>query len=722
MRRYACVRQHDITDCGAASLATIARHYKLKLTISEIREVAGTDKVGTSAYGMVKAAETLGFYAKAVKGDKTAFATDFALPAIALVVHNNSLMHYIVIHKKTKDKLVVADPARGMVTYTLEQFFNIWLGVLVLVVPSPKFVAGEKVDNFLLSFFKLLLPQKRLLTFIFLASLLITLFGILGAFYFRVILDTIVPGALTTTLTTISVGIIILYVIKAITEFFRSHLTLYLSQKLDIPLLLGYYQHVIGLPMSFFGTRKVGEIISRFMDATKIREAISGATLTITIDAFMAIIGGIILYAQNTTLFIIALVMVILYGIVVFAFNKPIRSINEKLMENNAQLTSYLVESINGIETIKISRMETTARLKTDKLLVRLLKSVFQSGFIQNSQGAITSTIAAVGGTIILWIGVLEVLDGRLTLGELITFNALLVYFVDPVKNIINLQPQLQTAVVAANRLGEILALKSEEERESGSKIIPSTLREDIEISNVSFRYGTRRLVLEDISLHIPKGDRVALVGESGSGKTTLVNLLMRLHDWESGEVRIGHNNIKDISLDKLRNSIGYVPQNPHFFSGSIRENLMLGLDTQDLEKMIEACTLVGANRFINNLPLRYETYLEENAANLSGGQQQKLAIARALIRNPDIFILDEATSHLDSNSEHTIRSAIDNMPEDVTVFLIAHRLSSIMHCNIICVLHEGRIVEIGTHDELLEIEGHYHALWAKQMPTGWNA
>jgi ATP-binding cassette subfamily B protein len=721
MRRYACVRQHDITDCGAASLATIARHYKLKLTISEIREVAGTDKVGTSAYGMVKAAETLGFYAKAVKGDKTAFATDFALPAIALVVHNSSLMHYIVIHKKTKDKLIVADPARGMVTYTLEQFFNIWLGVLVLIVPSPKFVAGKKVDNFLLSFFKLLLPQKRLLAFIFLASLLITLFGIMGAFYFRIIMDSIVPGSLTTTLTTISIGIIVLYIIKAIIEFFRNHLTLYLSQKLDIPLLLGYYQHVIGLPMSFFGTRKVGEIISRFMDATKIREAISGATLTIMIDAIMAIIGGVVLYTQNTTLFVVALVMIALYGIVVFAFNRPIRTINEKLMENNAQLTSYLVESISGIETIKISRTETTARLKTDKLFVRLLKSVFQSGFIQNTQGTITSAIATVGGTVILWVGVIEVLDGRLTLGDLITFNALLVYFVDPVKNIINLQPQLQTAVVAANRLGEILSLKSEDNRESGGKISPSTLKGNIDIENISFRYGTRRLVLEEVSLNVPKGAKVALVGESGSGKTTLANLLMRLYDWESGEIYLGGHNIKDISIDKLRKNIGYVPQDPHFFSGSIRENLMLGLDAQDLEKMIEVCTLVSANGFIDNLPMRYETHLEENATNLSGGQRQKLAIARVLMQNPDILILDEATSHLDSNSEQTIRYTIENMPEDVTVFLIAHRLSSIMHCDIICVLHEGRIVETGTHSELSALGGHYHALWAKQMPEGWN-
>ncbi|MCL1880223.1 MAG: peptidase domain-containing ABC transporter [Actinomycetia bacterium] len=717
LKRYACVKQYDSTDCGAACLATIAKHYKLKISISKIREAAGTDKMGTNAYGMVKAAEQLGFYARPVKGDHTAFAADFTLPAIALVASPSGELHYVVIHKKTKDKLVVADPAKGVVPYTSEEFLKTWLGIIILIAPSPEFVAGKKVENYLLSFFKLLLPQKRLLALIFLASVLITLFGILGAFYFRVIMDSVVPGHLVTTLTTISIGVIALYVVKAVTEFFRGQLTLYLSQKLDIPLLLGYYKHVMGLPMSFFGTRKIGEIVARFMDASKIRDAISGTALTVMIDALMAVIGGIILYTQNAMLFVIALVVVVLYAVVVFAFNRPIRNINEKMMENNAQLTSYLVESINGIEEIKVSRNEALARARTDTLFVRLLKSVFTGGFIGNAQGTITTVIAAVGGTVILWVGVLEILDGRMTLGGLITFNALLVYFIDPVRNIINLQPQLQTAVVAANRMGEILALEGEDAREGGSKFFPSTLKGDIAIEGISFRYGTRRLVLEGVSLKAPKGARVALVGESGSGKTTLVSLLLRLYDWEAGDIRIGNYNIKDIDLDALRTRIGYVPQEPHFFSGSIRENLMMGLAEPDMEKMAAVCELVDAASFINKMPLRYESYLEENAANLSGGQRQKLAIARVLIRDPEILILDEATSHMDSSSEQVIQRTIQNMAADTTVFLIAHRLSSIMHCDLICVMHDGRIVESGSHAELLAAGGAYSGLWNKQMP-----
>jgi ATP-binding cassette subfamily B protein len=715
---YACVRQSDENDCGAACLATVAKHHKLKVPVSKIREVAGTDKMGTSAAGMVKAAEKLGFYAKALQGDASAFGEDFTLPAIASTASDQGVIHFVVIHKKTLNRVTLADPARGVQTVALEDFLKSWLGVLILLAPSPSFTAENQTENFLLRFFGLLLPQKRLLAFIFLASVLITAFGILGTFYFRIIMDSIVPGGLTQTLATVSVGLIVLYVVKAATEYLRNHLTLYLSQKLDIPLLLGYYQHVMGLPMSFFGTRKVGEIISRFMDASKIRDAISGAALTVMIDAMMAVIGGIILYTQNARLFVIALVMVVLYGAVVAAFNRPIRAINEKLMEDNAQLTSYLVESVEGIETVKVSRSEDAARLKTDRLFVRLLRSAFKGGVIQNSQRTITSAIAAIGSTVILWTGTLEVIGGSLTLGGLITFNALLVYFVDPVKNIINLQPQLQIALVAANRLGEILSLQGEDEKEGGNKVSVGSLAGDVAIEGLSFRYGTRRLTLEEVSLAVPKGTKVALVGESGSGKTTLVSLLLRLYDWEEGSIHIGGYNSKDISLDTLRDRVGYVPQAPHFFSGSIRENLVLGLEGLDFGKVVDTCALVGAAGFIDKLPLRYDTYLEENAANLSGGQRQKLAIARALLRDPDILILDEATSNLDSISEAAIQDTIEGMADDVTVFLVAHRLSSIMHCDIIYVMHEGRIVEGGTHTELMARKGRYHGLWAKQVPA----
>lgn len=715
---YYCIKQHDITDCGAACLATISKQYGLSLPISRIREAAGTDKQGTNLRGLVQAAERLGFAAKAVKGDQNALLSDFPLPAIAHVLVDGRLLHYVVIHKITKKRMLVADPAKGMVKYTPEDFFKIWTGVLVIMMPSEAFKKGNETKGTLSRFFSLLLPQKGLLAQIFLASLLITVFGIGASFYFRFIMDEVVVNGLERSLTIVSIGVLALYVFKAALEYFRGHLMLYMSQKLDIPLILGYYQHVLRLPMSFFGTRRVGEIISRFTDASKIRDAISSAALSIMIDTLMAVVGAVVLYLQSRTLFFIAVLLLLLYGLVVFAYNHSIRKANEQVMEDNSQVTSYLIESLNGIETVKAYTYERHAEYETEKLFVRFLKSIFHGGMLANGQQTLTGVIAAIGEIAILWVGTASALKGDMTMGQLITFNALLGYFLTPIQNLINLQPTMQIAVVAADRLSEVLELSAEQGEDEHGKLKDISLRQPISISNLDFRYGTRELVLHSIDLHIRQGEKIALVGESGSGKTTLVKLLMRIYLWENGEICFGDYNAKDIALDTLRQHIAYIPQETFLFSGTIRDNLLLGNENAPLEEIIEACKMSCANEFIEKMPTRYDTLLEENGANLSGGQRQRLAIARALLKKPDVLILDEATSNLDSVTEKAIEKTIDNLPDTVTTIIIAHRLSTIMHCDTIYVMDNGRIVESGNHEKLMQSKGIYYQLWEEQSPT----
>ena len=564
-------------------------------------------------------------------------------------------------------------------------------------------------------FFHLLLPQKKLLLHIFVASLIYTILGIVGAFYFKELIDSVLPDGLHKTLMTLSIGVILLNVFKVLLNAIRSHLLLYLSQKLDIALLLGYYRHVLELPMNFFGTRKVGEIISRFADAGKVRDAISGATLTIMIDTIMAVAGAIILYIQNAKLFAIAIIMVVLYVIIVVSFNKSYEKLNRKQMENNAQLTSYMVESLNGIQTVKAYNAERKAKRETEIKFVKLLRSVFDLSLVSNVQASLKVFVELVGGVVILWVGGISVIDGEMTIGALITFNSLLVYFLDPVKNLINLQPEMQTAVVAADRLGEILDLEAEKTEKEQRKLSPSSLAGDIEIKDLNFRYGTRKLVLEDINLSIKKGQKVAFVGESGSGKTTLSKLLLHLYSAESGNILINSNNIEDIKLETLRDKIAYIPQETFLFSGTIIENLTLGLDDATMEEVIEASKMAKAHDFVNELPLRYETMLEENGANLSGGQRQRLAIARAMLKKPDILILDEATSNLDSITEKALDRTINEFSKDMTTIFIAHRLSTIKNCDMIYVMDKGRIIERGTHKELSELGGKYAELVRQQ-------
>lgn len=724
--KYYCIKQHDITDCGAACLATICKQNGYGIGITKIREVAGTDKQGTNAYGVIKAAEELGFSAKGVKGNKEAFFSEFPLPCIAHVIVDGNLLHYVVIHKITKKQVIIADPGVGIVKLTPEEFFGEvhdegkppkyqWSGILILLVKNETFTKGNETKGLFGRFFHLLLPQKKLLLHIFIASLVYTILGILGAFYFKELIDSVLPDGLRKTLMTLSIGVILLNVFKVVLSAIRSHLLLYLSQKLDISLLLGYYRHVLELPMNFFGTRRVGEIISRFNDAGNVRDAISGATLTIMIDTIMAVAGAVILCIQNVKLFVIAVIIVVLYVIIVLTFNKWYEKLNRKQMEDNSQLTSYMVESLNGIQTVKAYNAERKVKLETEIKFVKLLKSIFKLSWVSNMQSSLKIFVELVGGVIILWVGGVSVINGEMTIGALITFNSLLVYFLDPVKNLINLQPQMQTAVVAADRLGEILDLEAEKTEKESRKMAPLTLAGDIQIRNLDFRYGTRRQVLSDINLTIKKGEKVAFVGESGSGKTTLSKLLLHLYSPEKGEILINGNNIEDIRLECLRERIAYIPQETFLFSGSIYDNLVLGMDDVDMDNVVEAAKLAQAHDFINELPLRYETRLEENGANLSGGQRQRLAIARAMLKKPDILILDEATSNLDSITERALDKTINEFSKEMTTIFIAHRLSTIKDCDRIFVMDKGKIIEQGTHKELSESGGKYAELVRQQ-------
>ncbi|XTR39332.1 peptidase domain-containing ABC transporter (plasmid) [Paraclostridium tenue] len=718
LKKYFCIKQHDYKDCGCACIATICKTYGLKYPISKIREVAGTDKEGTSALGVIKAAEKLGFSAKGVKANKPEdIFSEIPLPAIAHVVIDNTMLHYVVIHKVSEKEIIVADPAKGIVKYTPIDFFNIWTGILIVLTPTSDFKKGNEVKGIFTRFFELLKPQKGLLINIFLASILITVFGIIGSFYFKFLLDDIVPNNLKQSLTMFSIGFIVLAIFKVIMEAFRTHLLIHLGQKLDIPLMLGYYEHVINLPMNFFGTREVGEIISRFNDASNIRQAISGVALTMMIDVFMVLIGGGILYSQSPSLFELTIIPLVLYGIIVYSFKRNIEKANRETMEKNSKLTSYLIETLNGIETIKAFNSEREVNLETEKRFIKFIKAIFKNECINNMQVSLKSLVKGIFAIGILWIGSIQVLNGKISFGELLTFNALLAYFLTPIENIINLQPTVQTALVAAERLSEILDLELEKSENEDKKINPKTLIGNIEVKNVDFRYGTRNLILKNINMTIKKGERIALVGESGSGKTTLAKLLLNFYQCEKGEILVNNYNLLDINIEALRDKIAYISQETFLFNGTILENLMLGNPYLTYEEVIDACEKAQIHDFINSLPLRYNTLVEENGSNFSGGQKQRLSIARAILRKPEILIMDEATSNLDSITEKAIERTIHKFSEGMTTIIIAHRLSTIMRCDNIYILEKGEIKEKGSHKELLDKKGIYYKLWKEQLP-----
>ncbi|PEC52107.1 bacteriocin ABC transporter ATP-binding protein [Bacillus cereus] len=715
-KTFKCIKQHDLKDCGPACLSMISHHYGLNMSITKIREIAGTDLQGTNIKGLLEASERLGFNTKGVKAKNPEAINEIPLPAIAHVV-DHGLLHYVVIYKVKNGKVYVADPAKGHRVFELKQFCEIWQGILILLTPGNNFEKGDVSQGTFSRFLSLLKQQTHLLLPLFFASIFFNFFGLIGTFYFKFLIDDIVANQLLQSLHIVSIGIIILYIFQVVISYFRTHLILYLSRRMDIQLMLGYYHHVVGLPMKFFETRKVGEIISRFMDASKIREALSTITVTLMIDTVMVMVGAILLYMHSAILFGVTLLLIPFYIGIIFAFHKSYQTINREEMESNAKLTSYLVESLNGIATVKSFNAERQVFFETESRFVSLLRRIFKRGMLSNLQGSIKMGLELIGGTVILWVGAVQVLKGNMTIGELITYNALLAFFLKPIENLIGVQPTMQSALVAGERLNEILDLDPEKNETEYKKIKPKQLSGKIDFSNVTFRYGTRKDVLKDINFSIEQGDQVAFVGESGSGKTTISKLLMHYYEPNQGDIYYDDYHIKEINRTSLRDRIAYVSQESFFFSGSIYDNLRFGLDNQvTLDEIINVCKKAYAHNFISDLPLRYETLLEENASNLSGGQRQRLAIARALLKKPDILILDEATSNLDSTTEKYITDMLKELRDlGVTVIMIAHRLSTIQHANQIFVMEKGNIIERGSHEELLFSKGEYYRLWKNQ-------
>lgn len=716
LKKYYCIKQQEQKDCGCACLATVFKQFGLNIPIYKIRDLAKTDLYGTSVYGLTMAAEKLGCSAKAFMFDeKEQLLTnkDLPLPAIAHVILDKRYQHFVVIQKIDKNFLLIADPAHGMRKMSPEEFFKIWTGVLLLITKKTPFETEPPKKGLVRQFLQLISPHKALLINIFLSSILITALGIVSSFYFQFLLDTVIPNDLKSTLTVFSIGLLVVVLFNSLAKAFRQQIFLHFSQKLDISLMLNYYNRLIGLPMEFFQSRPTGDVISRLDDVYKIRNAISGATLAILIDGFMAIVGGITLFCESHYLFLITLAPLAAYLIIVFAFNKLIEKKNHELMQSQAKVTAYLVECLTGIETIKSYTAESNVKGNIERKFIEFVKGIFNLGFVNNIQNSLKITVKAVFGIVILWIGTVQVLDGKIPVGLLLTFNALLAYFLTPIENIVSFQTTFQSAKVAAKRLEEIVGTSLEKEiGGEKDKLQPQNMGGDIEFRNAFFRYGARKETLKDINLIIKDGSKTALVGKSGSGKTTLAKLLMNFYPLESGQILINGVNIRDISLDSLRSRIAYVSQDDFLFNDTLLENLRFANPGAKYEEIIEACKKARIHEYITTLPLRYNTLVEENGTNLSSGQKQRLALAKAILKNPDVFILDEATSNLDAKTEREVMETIREAVVGKTCIFIAHRLATISECSQVVVMNEGKIEECGPIEDLIQAGGPFAQLW----------
>ena len=711
------IKQHDITDCGATCLGSIAEHYKLKIPISRIRQMAGTDKKGTNVLGLLKAAEKLGFSAKGVKGGVDAL-DKIPVPAIAHVIVKEVLHHFVVIYKVTGKEIEIMDPADGRLhKKTIEEFEKEWTGVLVLMVPNDDFQSGnEKVSN-LSRFVFLLKPHKTILVQALFGAILYTLLGLSTSVYIQKLTDFVMVDQNTNLLNLLSVGMIIILVLSIFVNVYQNIFILRTGQKIDAQLILGYYKHLLKLPQRFFDTMRVGEIISRINDAVKIRTFINDIAISMIVNVLIIVFSFSLMFIYNRKLALIMIIVIPLYSLVYALINYFNKKRERKLMEGAAELESQLVESLNSVKTIKQFGLESFANLKTETRFISLLKTIYKSGLNSVFSNNSSEFLSRIFTIILLWSGSFFVISNSITPGELLSFYAIIGYFTGPVSSLITMNKSMQNALIAADRLFEIMDLQREDD-ENKIEFRPDMVG-DIAFSNIDFSYGTRIDVFENFNLQIEKGKITAIVGESGSGKTTLMGLLQALYPLKKGSITIGNYKTGYITNESLRKIVGSVPQQLDLFAGNVIENIAVGELNPDMQKIINICSELGILEFIEKLPGGFNTWLGENGATLSGGQKQRLAIARALYRNPEILVLDEATSSLDSDSEMYVQQAIRKLKDrGKTVIIIAHRLSTVVNADKIVVLEEGKLIEEGSHDDLFNLKGKYYSMWEKQFPV----
>jgi len=694
------IKQRDITDCGAACLASVASHYKLDLAVARIRQLAGTDKKGTNVLGMVEAAQKLGFEAKGVKGP---FESLFKIPkpAIAHLVVKEILHHYVVIYKVTDKFIEVMDPIDGQLSRrTHEEFKKEWSGALVLLLPSEEFETGNEKKSVNGRFWTLIKPHKSILIQALFGAVIYTILGLSTSVFVQKLVDFVLVDGNRNLLNIMGIGMVIILALQLFIGTAKTIFTLKTGQMIDAKLILGYYKHLLRLPQQFFDTMRVGEIISRINDAVKIRTFLNDVSINFLVNIFIVVFSFIMMFTYYWKLALIMLSVIPLYLLIYYVTDKLNKKAQRKLMEDAAELESQLVESLNSVGTIKRFGLEDHADEKTEVRFVKLLKVGMKSNLNAVFSGTSSELISRLLTIALLWVGAGYVMDNNITPGELLSFYTLIGYFTGPVSSLIGMNRTVQDAVIAADRLFEIMDLEREKD-ENQIDLSPDKIG-DIRFENVSFRYGTRVAVFDNLNLIIPKGKFTAIVGESGSGKSTLMSILQNIYPIQSGNVRIGEYDLKYINNSSLRQMISVVPQQIDLFAGNVIDNIAVGDNEPDMKKIIDISAKLGITGFIESLPKGFQTYLGENGTSLSGGQRQRIAIARALYRNPEILILDEATSSLDSVSEKYVQKMIEMLKEDQkTVIVITHRSSTLNNADNIIVLDKGVVVEQGSHKKL---------------------
>jgi len=716
IRKFPIIRQGDESENGAACVAMVTRHYGKNFNLGQIKELANLSTANESPLGIITGAETLGFGAKAYSLTFKDLQ-DVKLPGII----GWEGYHYAVIYKVTTNKVFLIDPAEGRKILNKKDFITGWTqaeisglekedqGLFIGLDPTMKFLHLEPPKRPILHFVRYLLPYKKFFAEAMLAALLINLLGLASPVFIQSIVDTVVVHKDVSLLNIMLGGMVLVTLFTTITRVVQSLLLAHTTARIDMKLMSEFYRHILSLPMSFFLTRNKGEILTRFGENSKIRAIIAGSTITVILSTLMLVFYFMMMFLYNAQLTYVVIAFIPGYVGLILYFTPRIKAISQQIFLTNSQAQSFLIESLNGIEAIKATANEYMARARWENAFVEMVNSSFRQQKLMLTSQSLYGLLSLSSNVIILWIGANQVIDGSMSIGELMGFNMLVGLVMGPVQQMVQLWNSLQDIRISIDRVGDVLNVKPEEPTVADPERMPAVLERcegKIEFRQVNFSYmasGKETLVMKDFDLVIEQGQHVAFVGASGCGKSTIAKMVVGFNVPSSGECLIDGKNITQLSLASLRRHIGVVLQDSFLIAGTVAQNIALGDPEPDMQAVKIAARLSGVDGEIMKWPVGYQTLIGEKGMGISGGQRQRICIARALCRNPRILIFDEATSALDNASEKLIQANMRDILKGRTSFTIAHRLSTIIDADMICYIHAGKVSEKGTHEQLTD-------------------
>ena len=722
-------RQHDEMDCGPTCVRIIAEHYGKSYSLQYLRERSYADREGVSVEGICEAAESIGMSTLAIKvGFETEDEDEVSLEVAPMpcIVHWKQ-NHFVVVYKITKKYVYVSDPAKELIKYKKSVFKKAWLndkdaGVAILLEPTPEFYAqeGEVIKKTGLGFlFRYLRPYKKLVFQLFIGLLFGSLLQLIFPFLTQAIVDVGIENQNINFIYLILAAQLILFLSQSSVGIIQSWILLHIGTRVNVALISDFLTKLMKLPIAFFDSKMVGDLLQRIHDHKRIELFLTGSTLSAIFSFFNLFIFGIVLFFYSLPIFLIFITGSTLYILWVFIFMKKRRIVDYQRFEQLSANQSKIIELINGMQEIKLQNSERKRRWEWTEIQAKLFRANIRSLAITQYQDTGTGVINQLKDILISFFAAKSVIDGTMSLGMMLAVQYIVGQLNAPLIQMINFIRSSQDAALSLERLGEIHNKENEEKPSEGQiEILPDTA--DIVFENVHFQYNKLSdMVLKDINLTIPKGKMTAIVGTSGSGKTTLVKLILGFYEPTQGNIRVGGLLLKSFKKKMWRKKCGAVMQDGYIFSDTIANNIAESEDKVNKEKLLQSVQIANVQEFIETMPLGYNTKIGKEGNGISQGQRQRLLIARAVYKNPDYLFFDEATNALDTQNEKKITENLEQFFDSRTVIVVAHRLSTVRNADQIVVLEKGNIIELGTHEELIAEKGSYFTLIKNQLELG---